>query len=52
MAVGIDNLPDAVLQLIAQHIACFPERCGPAQNALTFVRRLGKGLAAQTLGLV
>ncbi len=35
MAVGIDDLPDSVLQLIAQRVTWFPQRCAlPAPRAL------------------
>ena len=35
MAVGIDDLPDSVLQLIAQYVTWFPQRCAlPAFRAL------------------
>ena len=35
VVLGIDDLPGCVLQLIAQHVTCFPQRCAlPASRAL------------------
>ena len=31
MAVGLHDLPDSVLQLIAQNVICFNQRCAPLQ---------------------
>ncbi len=34
MAVGMDDLPDSALQLIAQHVTCFPLRCATLLHSL------------------